>query len=383
QRPTPGQILARFEEHDLEVSWPPPAGSDLPVPEQPPAAPATPPTLKEGAGLKRKTPLLIAGAGTAAVVLIGGLILWNPLGFALPLITEPVVLAEAWAAESVAFSPDGRTLAAGGLSGDIRLWDVRTGEHILSMSGYESGVDSLAFHPDGTTLASSSFGTETDPVRLWDVATGEWERSLSVEGWEDSDMPTNDVAFHPTGNLIVTAQATGAHLWDSEAAEPIAGFTAEEEEGLSISPRSSAFSPDGALLATGTNDNMVLLWEVDTTELVATLTGHTNPVTAVAFSPDGSTLASGGDEESARLWDVRTGNQSAVLETASSRSLSFHPDGSLLATGGFREAQVWNIETGERVAISDSADFTGEVAFSPDGSGLATADSGVYLWPMD
>ena len=98
---------------------------------------------------------------------------------------------------------------------------------------------------------------------------------------------------------------------------------------------SVAFSPDGRILASGSRDKTVRLWDMTTRQQLRTLAGHTSVVWSVAFSPDGRTLASGSADKTIRLWNAATGEQCAILtgHTAPVKSVAFSPDGITLASG--------------------------------------------------
>lgn len=136
----------------------------------------------------------------------------------------------------------------------------------------------------------------------------------------------------------------------------------------------AVFSPDGKTLASGSWDNSIKLWDVESRQEIKTLSGHANWVWAVTFSPDGKTLASGSLDNTVRVWNVDSGQQVHLLrEDGDVRSVIFSPDGKTLASGGDSDAiKIWNVETGLNIKSLES--HTGDIysiAFSPDGELLA------------
>ena len=218
---------------------------------------------------------------------------------------EPIVTLEGHTSgvSSVSFSPDGSTLASGSGDDTVRLWDVVTGEAIATLEGHTSGVSSVSFSPDGATLASGSLdGT----VRLWDVVTG--EPIATLEGHTDE---VYSVSFSPDGATLASGSLDGTvRLWDVVTGEPIATL-----EGYTHRVHSVSFSPDGATLASGAGGT-ILLWAVVTGEPIATLEGHTHRVFSVSFSPDGATLASGSWDGTILLWDVAEWTNSGTAVAA-------------------------------------------------------------------
>ena len=151
---------------------------------------------------------------------------------------------------------------------------------------------------------------------------------------------------------------------------------------------SLAFAPDGRLLASGSLDKTIRLWDVATGQLVRTLEGHTNSVWSVAFSPDGRLLASAAEDQTIRLWDVQTGQLLRILEghTEEIWDVAFSPDGRLLASGSLDNTiRLWDAASGQLVrTLEGHTNSVRSVAFSPDGRLLASGsdDSTVRLWDV-
>jgi WD40 repeat protein/serine/threonine protein kinase len=189
---------------------------------------------------------------------------------------------------SVAFSPDGKLLAAGCWgSHSVRVWDRASGKQVAQLNpGYGYRVQ---FSPDGTLLAAASDNT----VQLWDVAT--WQNAGALSGHTAGIL---SFAFAPDGQTLAVGTADGTLcVWDLAQKRKIAS-----NRGHTSNVEFVAFSPDGGRLATCGADGTVRLWDVALLQEVAVLTGHDGPVNCVAFSPDGTTLASASTDATVRLW---------------------------------------------------------------------------------
>jgi WD40 repeat protein len=191
-----------------------------------------------------------------------------------------------------------------------------------------------------------------------------------------------DCAFSPDGVLLATTSDDGtARLW-----EVATRSTRTVLAGHTGGVWGCAFSPDGAMIITVGDDRTVRLWQVADGETEAVLAGHTGWVTGCAFSPDGALLATTSDDGTVRLWDVATRSVQKVLagHTGGVWACAFHPNGALLATAGQDgTARLWHVADGTEAAVlAGHTDRVWACEFSPDGALLATAgqDGTARLW---
>ncbi|QUQ64603.1 NACHT and WD repeat domain-containing protein [Kutzneria sp. CA-103260] len=298
--------------------------------------------------------------------------------------------------ESLAFSPDGRTLAAGRSVGVVSLWNVTRPDDVTSDGEAfdtcsPSYLFSLAFSPDSRTLAAGC-RTATDPgdgtIDLWNAT----DPSHPTRRGQPLNAGSNveSVAFSPDGHTLAAgAEDFDVHLWnlaDPEHPAPLGKpLTGPAQAVMSV-----AFSPDGHILAAGGADHTVHLWNVtDATDIVPLgrpLAGPGNAVDAVAFSPDSRTLAAGNANGDVDLWNLPP--TQLIGAGGPLASVAFSPDGRTLAAGNANHTvSLWNTADPNHPAprgrpLTGPTQEIGAVAFSPDGRTLAAGDSGgvVTLW---
>jgi hypothetical protein len=274
---------------------------------------------------------------------------------------------------SVAFTPDGHTLASGHRDGTVVFWDVRTGEPLRTLEGHTGRVLSVAFAPDGYTLAS---GGDDGTVRLWDVRTGQPLHTL--EGHKDW---VRSVAFTPDGRTLASgSDDCMMRLWDVRIGQLLRTL-----EGHTDFVTAVDFAPDGRTLASGARDGTMHLWDEGNGRPIRTLEGHNSWVWSLAFSPDGRTLASGDDVGRVLLWNYRTGQPLHTLRgnTGWVWSVAFSPDGCTLASGGYDPTvEVWDAQTGRLLSWMPCADAVRALWFDPALPQLSVAESGgAANWP--
>jgi len=337
----------------------------------------------------RPFPLTLAGGETEITGSVPYLDLvdWLACDAGLGLCLRPLLDLEGHTGgvNTVAFSPDGHTLASGSDDSSVRLWRLPDGTLLHTLEGHASEVYCVAFSADGETLASGSLDST---VRLWRVSDGALLRTL--EGHEQN-VPS--VAFSPDGQTLATGSDDDTvRLWQVSD-----GALLRALEGHKGGVSSVAFSPDGQTLASTSHDDTIRLWRVSDGSLLHELKEHTDSVRCVAFSPDGQTLATGSFDDTVRLWRVSDG---ALLDTFKGplkavKGVVFSPDGQTIASLSKPYADpsapilhLWRLEDG--ALLWTLLRFTHDVgvpdgmAFSPDWQTVALAlpDWTVRVWQI-
>jgi WD40 repeat protein len=261
---------------------------------------------------------------------------------------------------SVTYAPDGTAVATGGWDGTVTLWDPATGRVLRSFSGHSTPVRGLAFLPDGRRLAA---GASDGRIILWDVTSGR-ERMRLDRGHR---LPVNGMAISHDGRFLAAAGGLGAGavgLWDLDTAQPL------RPASLATGGEPIAFAPDRAVLAAraASPAGPVVLVDLNSGRTISTI--PVSWVRSLAFSPDGRLVAAGGDDETVTVREPGTGRFVATYGGHRHRPDPLGPFRNLMADVGLVESRVQN--------------SVWSVAFSPDGTRLASAgqDGSVWLWGL-
>lgn len=290
---------------------------------------------------------------------------------------------------TVAISPDGKTIASGSRDGILKLWNL--GKHSTSpapTSGRTLGEDlygenAVAFSPDGKTLASAS---DDDTIRIWDIATGKLLHTLKGHsGW------VSDLAFTPDGKQLISSSFDHTiKVWDLNQQASDRPIATRILKGHKAWIFGIALSADGKTLASCSFDNTIKIWDLTKGEIRHTFQGNSNRVFTLALSPDGTVLVSGNGDGSIQLWDLVKGQLTKTLKghTDWVRALAISPDGNILASGsGIRDntIKIWNLHTSQPLhTLKGHSDDVRSVAFSPDSKTLVSGsfDNTIKIWQM-
>lgn len=321
---------------------------------------------------------------------------------------------------SLAFSPDGKQLAAACSDSTIHVWDVASGKRVQQLKGHKREVLSVAFAGDGNTLASCGVD---NTVRLWDVAAGKEIKQLAQEkNWPIAVALTPDgktLAMWNGQEVALLDCASGKEMHRSKAT--VNASWTDRDTGMST-VKGLAFAPDGRTLAVWTEHQKTTLLDRTGKEIRSIPDGG-----AVGFSADGKTLVTGGAPGSfaIRLWDVENGREKASIETTGTgqfeyvgltrdgKTLAAHsrdqvlrfydvetrkerltgpghrsrvttlaatPDGKLLASAARDGISLWETATGKELRHLDPAGGVHSLALTPDGKRLVTSEGCVKLW---
>jgi WD40 repeat protein len=285
----------------------------------------------------------------------------------------------------VVCSPDGRYIASGSEDKTIQLWDARTGESVSTpFQGHKSGVVSIAFL--GREIVSCSDGRINEAFRRWDLDTGN-----SVLSNFNQDTEVYPVAVSPDGQLIISyyyfRDDLGLNLryqlWDIEAECPLASVSLGDRNGA------VTFSPGNQYIAQGQYDNLIEVCDACSGSLIAEpFEGHTDSVTCIAFSHNGKHLVSGSVDQTVRVWEVDSGAKPVTLYYHRINSVALSPSGKHIVSGSSDcMVRIWDSETGDAVSgpFEGHADQITSVAFAPDGNRVVSSshDLTIRIWDVE
>jgi WD40 repeat protein len=329
----------------------------------------------------------------------GGVSLWNPL--------TRTRIANLQTGElgfenrsQLAFSPDGRVLATGNVNGKILLWDLRTNRRLHTLAAGQppegsSGPGdpravSLAYNPDGHLLASAQ--EWTSKILLWNPTSYKRIDSITL-GKKGSVSPTS-LAFSPNGELLAWTEANQSNisLWSLKRHAKIGSLAANRSSSGGRTIGQIAFSRDGHYLAAlnGDDDKQVDLWDMRSRSLFQVLRGHLAATDGLAFSPDGQVIATASDDKTIALFNIKD-LRPVLGGSRVTAQVAVRPDGRMFAEiGQDGRISLWDMELHRRLgSMGNRTQGQYNATFSPNGRLLATIvynrdqAAKVHVWSID
>ncbi len=318
-----------------------------------------------------KAPILASGSGYSG----GPIRLWDANS------GRPIGALEghtSWITRGLTFSADGRRLYSASGDQTIKVWDVAQRRCLATLRGSSDELYGLALSPDGTTLASAS---KDGIVAFWSAlpeAKEEQPQVLPREPVIGSTFAGNRAAFAPDGRVLAEARGGIVRLRALPALSEMESITA-----LGSNVNVVAYSPDGALIVSGSTDGWLRVWSSGERRLLQALPGQ-GFLYVVGFSGDGSTLIAWEWGGAVTIWDARTWQRTCSLAGKETGAASISPDGRRALTGnGAGQLSWWDAATGRLLAATSGHRYpVSATAFSPDGTRAASVaeDGTLALW---
>jgi WD40 repeat protein len=237
-----------------------------------------------------------------------------------------IMLFESDYANSITFSRDNKLLISGKKDNTIEVLSLQTKKLICTLKGHQKAVNSVAVHPNGKLIASAS---DDKTVNLWSIESG--KQVCTLKGHTDNVMA---VSFSPNGDVL----ASSGDIND----KTVKLWFLSENRSITLKGHSDwfggiytiAFSPDSKLIASGSKDKTIKIWQVNTGKEAITLEGHSDDITSIIISADNKIIASGSKDKTLKLWALTTGKLiSTINHHEKIQAVAFSPNSQILATG--------------------------------------------------
>jgi WD40 repeat protein len=286
-----------------------------------------------------------------------------------------------WAAlvNEAKLSPDGKYIAVGRTGNNAKLIDFKTGRVLNTLRGHNSMVISLCFSPDGKYLATG--GLDGKAI-VWNVETGD---SVQTIRFRDEKLAIFSVDISPDGKMLATADWGGyIYIWDIETGKRIQAVSPHERMGV----YQVKFSHNGVYFISAGLDRKLKLTEIDTGQEIRVFTGHTDLVNSINLSPDGEKIITSGWDGTIRIWDFNSGLQVLRIRAHEGGvyNAKFDPSGKYIVSGGDDFlVKEWNASTGALICeLAGHQGGVGDVNITKDLKYIISGsrDGSIRIWNL-
>lgn len=284
----------------------------------------------------------------------------------------------------VQYSPDGKSLTAMSLEGNIFVWDTQTGEIIQTLTERKGPGNFISYSPSGSCVAFLKYdnlhplpaGGPKNDLCIWHILTKQFHHTHTI------NKVVTALCYQPDGTHIVYISGKELYFYDVRTGTidrtikiPITGNV--------VFIHKFCFSPNGASVAVS-YDNVISILEIHTGLITCTIKDTSKYISTLCYSPDSKTIASGSNDGTIKIWNSTTGELMRTMAHTWTYPIShihYSPDGTTLISASSWDAAVWNPQRDTRLHTVDRTQFSGSISYSPDGTFLAsTHGQKVHLW---
>ncbi|ORY78966.1 periodic tryptophan protein-like protein 2 [Protomyces lactucae-debilis] len=302
------------------------------------------------------------------------------------------------AIDNVTINESGEWLAFGASKlGQLLVWEWQSESYILKQQGHFDAMNAVTYSPDGQRVVTAS---EDGKIKVWDIRSG-----FCLVTFADHTSAITDIHFAKKGNVLFSSSLDGSiRAWDLVRYRNFRTFTAPERVQFSC----LAVDPAGEICCAGSTDSFdIYMWSVQTGQLIDTLSAHEGPVCSLHFSGEGGVLASGSWDKTVRIWNVfsrKVTVEPLTLQTEI-QTLAFRPDGKEIAVATLDgQVSFWDVtEADQKTVIDGRRDISGgrkpddrmtaannansksfrSLCYSSDGSAVLAAGNSKYICIYD
>ena len=275
---------------------------------------------------------------------------------------------------AAAFSPDGKRIISGSYDNTLKLWDVDSGNCLMTLSGHRLQVTAASFSPDGKRIISASFDKT---IKIWDADSGNCIKTLSGH-----TRSVRAASFRPDGKRIISASSDKTlKLWDADS-----GNCLKTLSGHFAKVFSASFSFDGQRIISASFDKTVKIWDAETGQCIMTLSGHGERIFSASFNSNGQRIISASYDSTIKLWDAVSGNCQMTLSghTHWANAAAFSPDGTRIISASYDSTiKLWDALSGNcLMTLYEHRHVVTAAVFSPDGKRIISAftDNTIKIW---
>ena len=281
---------------------------------------------------------------------------------------------------AVTITPDGTKAVSGSYDKTIRVWDINSGQCILTLRGHTNGVSAVTITPDGTKIISAS---HDKTLKVWDINSGQC--ILTLRGHTNG---VSAVTITPDGTKAVSGSKDGDLIvWDLNSGKKVQIMDVD-----SVVIYGVEITPDGTKAVSGSKDGDLIVWDLNSGKKVLAIRSHSgwrSAISSVVITPDGKKAISASWDKTLKVWDINSGQELLTLRghTNGVSAVTITPDGTkIISASHDKTLKVWDINSGqELLTLRGHTEYVSAVTITPDGTKAVSGsnDKTIRVWKFD